>query len=166
MKNILIVFAVLLFLLTLLSSFGGSIRPSEPFYEEASAPMVSEIDRLKEQELALQRQLDQLNALNTQLSTMSGATPTMPIAAATAPTPTTGSMPMMPSSSNMVPPTYNPSEATMPAMQTMPTMPTMQTMPATPTTVPMVPIAGASNMPIIEKFEVPEPFNGTEFMSF
>jgi hypothetical protein len=32
MKELLIVFAVLLLLLTLLSTFGGSIRHSEPFY--------------------------------------------------------------------------------------------------------------------------------------
>jgi hypothetical protein len=34
MKTLLIVFAVLLLLLTLLSTFGGSIRPSEQFYQE------------------------------------------------------------------------------------------------------------------------------------
>lgn len=34
MKTLLIVFAVLLLLLTLLSTFGGSIRPSEPFIQE------------------------------------------------------------------------------------------------------------------------------------
>ena len=33
MKSLLIVFIVLLFLLTLLSSFGGSIKTSEPFYD-------------------------------------------------------------------------------------------------------------------------------------
>lgn len=37
MKTLLIVFAVLLFLLTLLSSFGGSIRPAEPFYNPIPA---------------------------------------------------------------------------------------------------------------------------------
>jgi hypothetical protein len=37
MKTLLIVFAVLLFLLTLLSSFGGSIRPAEPFYDPIPA---------------------------------------------------------------------------------------------------------------------------------
>lgn len=34
MKTLLIVFAVLLLLLTLLSTFGGSIRANEPFYQE------------------------------------------------------------------------------------------------------------------------------------
>ena len=33
MKVLLIVFAILLLLLTLLSTFGGSIRPNEPYYE-------------------------------------------------------------------------------------------------------------------------------------
>lgn len=33
MKSLLIIFIVLLFLLTLLSSFGGSIKTSEPFYD-------------------------------------------------------------------------------------------------------------------------------------
>jgi len=33
MKTLLLVFVVLLFLLTLLSSFGGSIRTNEPFYD-------------------------------------------------------------------------------------------------------------------------------------
>lgn len=37
MKNLLIVFIVLLFLLTLLGSFGGSIRPAEPFYDGTPA---------------------------------------------------------------------------------------------------------------------------------
>lgn len=37
MKNLLIVFIVLLFLLTLLSSFGGSIRTTEPFYDATPA---------------------------------------------------------------------------------------------------------------------------------
>ena len=37
MKNLLIVFIVLLFLLTLLSSFGGSIKVSEPFYDAKPA---------------------------------------------------------------------------------------------------------------------------------
>lgn len=37
MKTLLIVFIVLLFLLTLLSSFGGSIRPKEPFYDDVPA---------------------------------------------------------------------------------------------------------------------------------
>ena len=37
MKTLLIVFIVLLFLLTLLSSFGGSIRPMEPFYDSIPA---------------------------------------------------------------------------------------------------------------------------------
>jgi hypothetical protein len=34
MNTVLLTFIVVLFLLTLLSSFGGSIRPSEPFYDE------------------------------------------------------------------------------------------------------------------------------------
>lgn len=38
MKTLLIVFAVLLLLLTLLSTFGGSIRPSEPFFQDAKQP--------------------------------------------------------------------------------------------------------------------------------
>lgn len=37
MKNLLIIFIVLLFLLTLLSSFGGSIRHKEPFYDDSPA---------------------------------------------------------------------------------------------------------------------------------
>lgn len=37
MKKLLIVFIVLLFLLTLLSSFGGSIRTAEPFYDATPA---------------------------------------------------------------------------------------------------------------------------------
>lgn len=37
MKNLLIIFIVLLFLLTLLSSFGGSIKVSEPFYDATPA---------------------------------------------------------------------------------------------------------------------------------
>lgn len=37
MKKLLLVFVVLLFLLTLLSSFGGSIRPAEPFYDTTPA---------------------------------------------------------------------------------------------------------------------------------
>ena len=37
MKSLLIIFIVLLFLLTLLSSFGGSIKTSEPFYDASPA---------------------------------------------------------------------------------------------------------------------------------
>lgn len=37
MKTLLLVFVVLLFLLTLLSSFGGSIRTNEPFYDATPA---------------------------------------------------------------------------------------------------------------------------------
>jgi hypothetical protein len=40
-KTLLVIFAVLLLLLTLLSAFGGSIRPTETFYEEPTMPMVS-----------------------------------------------------------------------------------------------------------------------------
>lgn len=42
MKALLIVFAVLLLLLTLLSTFGGSIRPGEPFYQPESPDYVPE----------------------------------------------------------------------------------------------------------------------------
>jgi cytoskeletal protein RodZ len=40
MNTVLITFIVVLFLLTLLSSFGGSIRPSEPFYDEMPPEVV------------------------------------------------------------------------------------------------------------------------------
>lgn len=40
MKTLLIVFVVILFLLTLLSSFGGSIRPAEPFYDASPAQVL------------------------------------------------------------------------------------------------------------------------------
>lgn len=40
MRTLLIVFVVLLFLLTLLSSFGGSIRPAEPFFDAVPADMM------------------------------------------------------------------------------------------------------------------------------
>lgn len=45
MKTLLIVFAVLLFLLTLLSSFGGSIRSTEPFYDPVPAVRKEEYTR-------------------------------------------------------------------------------------------------------------------------
>lgn len=38
MKVLLIVFGILLLLLTLLSTFGGSIRPGEPFYQPMAQP--------------------------------------------------------------------------------------------------------------------------------
>lgn len=44
MKTLLIFFIVLLFLLTLLSSFGGSIRPKEPFYDDVPAYTPSGFD--------------------------------------------------------------------------------------------------------------------------
>jgi hypothetical protein len=45
MKALLITFAVLLLLLTLLSTFGGSIRPGEPFYQPPlETPMMPEED--------------------------------------------------------------------------------------------------------------------------
>lgn len=37
-KTLLVIFAVLLLLLTLLSAFGGSIRPAEMFFEEPAGP--------------------------------------------------------------------------------------------------------------------------------
>ena len=45
MKTLLIVFVVLLFLLTLLSSFGGSIRPAEPFYDATPAEKMTFVDQ-------------------------------------------------------------------------------------------------------------------------
>lgn len=39
-KTLLVIFAVLLLLLTLLSAFGGSIRPAEMFYEEPAMPVM------------------------------------------------------------------------------------------------------------------------------
>jgi len=42
MKVLLIVFAVLLLLLTLLSTFGGSIRPGEPFTQQYKAANANE----------------------------------------------------------------------------------------------------------------------------
>jgi len=38
MKTILVVFAILLLLLTLLGAFGGSIQYAEPFFEDVSEP--------------------------------------------------------------------------------------------------------------------------------
>lgn len=38
-KTLLVIFAVLLLLLTLLSAFGGSIRPAEMFFEEPTGPV-------------------------------------------------------------------------------------------------------------------------------
>lgn len=43
MKTTLIIFAVLLFLLTLLAAFGGSIRYSEPFYDTVKSEHQSEL---------------------------------------------------------------------------------------------------------------------------
>lgn len=40
-KTLLVIFAVLLLLLTLLSAFGGSIRPTEMFFEEPNVPMTA-----------------------------------------------------------------------------------------------------------------------------
>lgn len=44
MRTLLIVFIVLLFLLTLLSSFGGSIRHAEPFYDEMPAEQMPSME--------------------------------------------------------------------------------------------------------------------------
>lgn len=41
MRTLLIVFAILLVLLTLLGTFGGSIRYTEPFYEVANSAIVN-----------------------------------------------------------------------------------------------------------------------------
>lgn len=38
MKDVIIVFVILLVLLTLISTFGGSVRPKERFYEVPSVP--------------------------------------------------------------------------------------------------------------------------------
>lgn len=52
MKTTLIVFVVLLFLLTLLGSFGGSIRTSaEPFYDETSSIKVDPYGQATESEM-------------------------------------------------------------------------------------------------------------------
>lgn len=60
MKSLLITFAVLLFLLTLLSSFGGSIRSStEPFYQA-----MDESALMREKEI-LERQLNALESVET-----------------------------------------------------------------------------------------------------
>lgn len=46
-QTILVVFIVLLFLLTLLGSFGGAIRPREPFYDETPVYQPSEMTSMQ-----------------------------------------------------------------------------------------------------------------------
>ena len=138
MKNILIIFAVLLFLLTLLSSFGGSIRPAEPFYEEAAAS-TSDLERQQKELAAIEaqmKQLDQLSQLQNQLSNQIDKAASMTNIGSNAPTTTT---PPATTASSMPPPP--------PAVAS-----------------PAAPVAGATP-PVVEPFEVPEPFSGTDFGS-
>lgn len=80
MKTLLVTFAVLLFLLTLLSSFGGSIRVHEPYFEETPAvqPPAKEHEATKA-ELPPATPAASLQSMAAAVNmASSGATPTVP----------------------------------------------------------------------------------------
>lgn len=151
MKTLLIVFAVLLVLLTLLSSFGGSIRTSaEPFYDATPAIVRGEKREDKFPDpYSPSYNYQQPNYLQEAFTT---ATPTM---------------------QNMP---FSPSDAQVPVASPTVPIPTMQNMPSAPS-FPQMDMPPASNAAVedrdkatgpkvkldtFEKFEVPEPFFGED----
>lgn len=79
MKTLLVTFAVLLFLLTLLSSFGGSIRVHEPYFEETPAVQPFVEEEAPKPELPPATPAASLQSMAAAVNmASSGATPTVP----------------------------------------------------------------------------------------
>lgn len=136
MKTLLISFAVLLFLLTLLSSFGGSIR-TEPFYDATPA--------VKTTQTARNTTTPPMPQIYDSGATISAnplqSVPSMQQSMANAPAPPT--VPNM-----TVPPVENKAAATMPAMPATPTAPEKTQEPFT----------------VMQKVDnVPSPFSDNEY---
>jgi hypothetical protein len=155
MKTILIVFAVLLFLLTLLSSFGGSIRTGEPFYD--ATPAVRK-ERFTEKQKERFYNMPQLPRSYPAERFYQG--PDAPMA------PPSMTPPAMPPSGippSMTPPAMPPSGTPSMGQQTMtppgPEKKDNPMFPTSPAATPSVPnVPGAERFVNLEKFDIPEPF--------
>ena len=141
MKELLITFAFLLLLLTLLSTFGGSIRPGEPFYQPAlqtpsSSPYEPSRKTLQENEPSMNPLYSSTNQISEQFMNASPSTlpppPNMNSAA---------SMPAMPSAPDM---------SSTPSMPSVPSMPS-----AVPTMTPEKRENYLSGAPIEDQLERP-----------
>jgi hypothetical protein len=161
MKNLLLVFVVLLFLLTLLSSFGGSIR-TEPFYD-GTPPAITSVPSVP----------------IVQQSTSGAATSTTPTSGAVYnQTALSDSIPI-PSTSTVVQSTVSPtgaggaggSEEVVPSLTNKPTPPVMPNMTIPSSTNSAAAAAGSSAGPAepaehyinYEKVDVPAPFFDKDF---
>lgn len=142
MKTTLIVFAVLLFLLVLLSSFGGSIRTNEPFYN--AVPAVTSV--------APPSQPPSMMPPSQPPSMTPPMTPPSMTPPMTPPVTPPSSMPP-----SMTPPAQPPSMTPPPSTMSPPSMPPQQD------EKPKISLTPKAEMYMnFEKFEVPEPFTNPD----